>query len=69
MTAVDIHASLNAAQRAAATHGEPHAGGGVDAGPLLVIAGAGTGKTGTLAHRGAPSPPPLTSLMRWMRPA
>ena len=50
MTVVDIHASLNAAQRAAATHGEPRAG-GVDAGPLLVIAGAGTGKTGTLAHR------------------
>ena len=51
MTSVDIHATLNAAQRAAATHGEPRAGGGVDAGPLLVIAGAGTGKTGTLAHR------------------
>ncbi|MFN2646070.1 MAG: ATP-dependent helicase [Burkholderiales bacterium] len=33
---------LNAAQRAAACHGE---------GPLLIIAGAGTGKTNTLAHR------------------
>ena len=51
MTTVDLHATLNPAQRAAATHGEARAGGGVDAGPLLVIAGAGTGKTGTLAHR------------------
>ncbi len=33
---------LNAAQRAAATHG---------AGPLLIVAGAGTGKTLTLAAR------------------
>ncbi len=33
---------LNAAQRAAASHG---------ASPLLVVAGAGTGKTNTLAHR------------------
>ncbi|MBB5221591.1 DNA helicase-2/ATP-dependent DNA helicase PcrA [Amaricoccus macauensis] len=37
---------LNPAQRAAVVHG----GGGV-AGPLLVIAGAGTGKTHTLVHR------------------
>src|SRR5512147_1365762 len=44
-------ASLNAAQREAATHGEPLEGGGVRAAPLLVIAGAGTGKTNTLAHR------------------
>src|SRR5262245_64398312 len=44
-------ASLNTAQREAVAHGEPLAGGGVDAGPLLVIAGAGTGKTNTLAHR------------------
>src|SRR5262245_26160608 len=36
---------LNVAQRAAARYGAP------DAGPLLVIAGAGTGKTNTLAHR------------------
>jgi DNA helicase-2/ATP-dependent DNA helicase PcrA len=44
--------SLNAAQRKAVTHGEPLPGGkGVRAGPLLVVAGAGTGKTLTLAHR------------------
>ncbi len=42
--------SLNAQQRAAATYGEVGAS-CVDAGPLLVIAGAGTGKTNTLAHR------------------
>ncbi|HSV14498.1 MAG TPA: ATP-dependent helicase, partial [Tepidisphaeraceae bacterium] len=34
--------NLNDQQRAAATHGD---------GPLLIIAGAGTGKTNTLAHR------------------
>ena len=33
---------LNSAQRAAAAHGS---------GPLLIVAGAGTGKTATLAHR------------------
>ena len=37
---------LNAEQRAAVEHG-----GGAPAGPLLVIAGAGSGKTNTLAHR------------------
>ena len=41
-------ARLNDAQRAAATHG---IGAGVVSDPLLIIAGAGTGKTATLAHR------------------
>jgi DNA helicase-2/ATP-dependent DNA helicase PcrA len=38
----DRFIKLNAAQRAAACHG---------GGPLLILAGAGTGKTNTLAHR------------------
>jgi DNA helicase-2/ATP-dependent DNA helicase PcrA len=42
---------LNAAQRKAVTHGEPLADKGFSAGPLLILAGAGTGKTDTLAHR------------------
>ena len=42
---------LNAAQLAAATHGDPDPERGFAARPLLIIAGAGTGKTGTLAHR------------------
>ena len=42
---------LNPAQRLAAEYGEQREGGGFGAGPLLVIAGAGTGKTMTLAHR------------------
>ena len=41
---------LDPAQRAAVEHGID-ADGRIDAGPLLVIAGAGSGKTGTLAHR------------------
>jgi DNA helicase-2/ATP-dependent DNA helicase PcrA len=41
---------LNSAQRCAAEHGVGLALAGI-AGPLLVIAGAGSGKTDTLAHR------------------
>src|SRR5471030_1916390 len=43
--------SLNAAQRKAVTYGEAVPEKGWRAGPLLVIAGAGTGKTSTIAHR------------------
>jgi DNA helicase-2/ATP-dependent DNA helicase PcrA len=42
---------LNPAQRLAAEYGERRDDDGFHAGPLLVIAGAGTGKTMTLAHR------------------
>ena len=42
MEVADKFKKLNTAQRAAACHG---------AGPLLILAGAGTGKTNTLAHR------------------
>jgi len=45
--------SLNPQQRRAATFGTPVADKGVSAGPLLILAGAGTGKTNTLAHRTA----------------
>ena len=40
--------SLNPEQRQAVEHG---AAGGLAGAPLLVIAGAGSGKTNTLAHR------------------
>ncbi|MCD6679671.1 MAG: ATP-dependent helicase [Burkholderiaceae bacterium] len=43
--------SLNAEQRAAASFGAHDAQGRFSAGPLLIVAGAGTGKTATLAHR------------------
>jgi DNA helicase-2/ATP-dependent DNA helicase PcrA len=41
---------LNTQQRAAATYGVAEST-GFRAGPLLIVAGAGTGKTNTLAHR------------------
>lgn len=42
---------LNPAQRLAAEYGEKSCDSGFSSGPLLVIAGAGTGKTMMLAHR------------------
>ena len=47
-TASDYLQTLNPEQRRAVEHG---AAGGFAASPLLVIAGAGSGKTNTLAHR------------------
>jgi DNA helicase-2/ATP-dependent DNA helicase PcrA len=49
MQSPDPLASLNPQQREAATHGTGDTAG--DTRPLLVIAGAGSGKTSTLAHR------------------
>jgi ATP-dependent DNA helicase UvrD/PcrA len=43
--------SLNPEQRRAVEHGVGASGGANGAGPLLIIAGAGSGKTSTLAHR------------------
>jgi DNA helicase-2/ATP-dependent DNA helicase PcrA len=43
--------SLNIAQRKAVEHGVSDGREGRISGPLLIIAGAGTGKTNTLAHR------------------
>jgi DNA helicase II / ATP-dependent DNA helicase PcrA len=45
--------ALNPQQRRAATFGTPVKDRGVSSGPLLILAGAGTGKTDTLAHRAA----------------
>ncbi|HEX5461830.1 MAG TPA: ATP-dependent helicase [Steroidobacteraceae bacterium] len=44
-------AKLNGPQRRAVTYGEPLPEKGFTSGPLLIVAGAGTGKTDTLAHR------------------
>ena len=49
--AFDHLETLNPAQRQAAAYGEQVENEGFSSGPLLVIAGAGTGKTMTLAHR------------------
>src|SRR5262245_43274384 len=50
MTRAPYLASLNEAQRCAVEHGVAAIGANI-AGPLLVIAGAGSGKASTLAHR------------------
>ncbi len=52
MSAVAYLEALNLEQRSAVEHGIAGSGPNV-AGPLLVIAGAGSGKTNTLAHRAA----------------
>jgi len=51
VTTVSVFERLNPAQRAAARFGERVDNAPFRAGPLLIIAGAGTGKTNTLAHR------------------
>ena len=51
MATISTLDTLNPAQRAAARYGERAADNAFRAGPLLIIAGAGTGKTNTLAHR------------------
>ncbi len=50
MAGTDYLATLNLEQRRAVEHGITRSGVNI-AGPLLVIAGAGSGKTDTLAHR------------------
>jgi len=45
--------TLNPQQRRAATFGTPGQEKGITSGPMLILAGAGTGKTNTLAHRTA----------------
>jgi DNA helicase-2/ATP-dependent DNA helicase PcrA len=49
----NVFDALNAGQRRAATFGTAVPDKGVTSGPLLILAGAGTGKTNTLAHRTA----------------
>jgi DNA helicase-2/ATP-dependent DNA helicase PcrA len=51
MAATHTLDALNPAQRTAARFGERTPDNAFRAGPLLIIAGAGTGKTNTLAHR------------------
>jgi ATP-dependent DNA helicase UvrD/PcrA len=50
MASKDYLATLNPEQRRAVEHGVIAVGANI-AGPLLIIAGAGSGKTNTLAHR------------------
>jgi DNA helicase-2/ATP-dependent DNA helicase PcrA len=51
MGPIETFGKLNERQREAARYGQRGAHGEFQSGPLLIIAGAGTGKTNTLAHR------------------